>query len=93
MVITLFGALTYFAYLSFVPQSKKPRTKRTTPVTPSVGSPTTTVGSGGYQEEWIPEHHLKKAKPGRRTAGGTSGEELSGGEVSGAESRKRKGRK
>jgi len=97
MVTAIFGGLTYFAYLAFIPQAKKSRSKRTapTPVSAPVGTVTAT-GAGGYQEEWIPEHHLKKSKSGKKSGGitsGTSGDELSGGEVSQTEGRKRKGKK
>ncbi|KAK0193678.1 hypothetical protein F5146DRAFT_1031796 [Armillaria mellea] len=88
VVSLIFGGIAYFAYLSFVPQSKKPR-RTAASVSAPVGSVTAT-GAGGYQEEWIPEHHLrKKGKKG----GPASGDELSGGETSGTEGKKRKGRK
>ena len=87
VVAALLGGLTYFVYLTFVPHSKKPR--KATPSAP-VG-PVTATTSGAYQEEWIPEHHLKKAKSGRKQTGVmSSGDELSGGE---SEVKKRKGRK
>ena len=91
----LFGGLAYFAYLSFVPQPKKSRTK---PTVSSVSAPTGTVtatGAGGYSEEWIPVHHLKKGKSKKDTGltSGTSGDELSGAELSGTEGKRRKGRK
>jgi hypothetical protein len=61
-----------------------------TPVTTA-----TPILASGYQEEWIPEHHLRKGKS-RKTGGAvSSGDEqsgLSGGEASGAEG-KRQGRK
>jgi hypothetical protein len=85
MVAGLLGGLSYFAYLIFVPQQKKQRTKRPIP-TPSEPIAVTATGTG-YQEEWIPVHHLKRSKSGK------SGDELSGGETSGTEGRKRKGRK
>ncbi|KAF4571451.1 hypothetical protein EYR40_007921 [Pleurotus pulmonarius] len=96
IVAAFCGGLGYFAYLSFVPQTKKPRGKASVQ---SVSAPTGTVtasGAGGYQEEWIPEHHLKRTKAGKKDGGvttGTSGDELSGGEVSGTEGRKRKTKK
>ncbi|KAG6844950.1 hypothetical protein H0H87_002064 [Tephrocybe sp. NHM501043] len=92
MVSAILGGLSYLAYLNFVPQSKKSRSKKADPS--SVSSPVGTVaasGAGGYQEEWIPEHHLKKAKKVGATL--TSGDELSGSELSGTEGRRRKGRK
>ena len=87
VVAALLGGLTYVAYLTFVPHSKKPR--KPTASAP-VNAPVATT-SGGYQEEWIPEHHLKKPKSGRKQGGVvSSGDELSGGE---SEIKKRKGRK
>ncbi|KAF9000621.1 hypothetical protein BDQ17DRAFT_1359240 [Cyathus striatus] len=96
IVAGILGGLVYLAYLSFVPQSKKTRSKKAT--VPSVSSPigsVTATGAGGYQEEWIPEHHLRKTKSKKQVdaVSGTSGDELSGGEISGAEMKKRKGRK
>ena len=88
MVLSLLGAAGYFSYLTFVPQ---PKTKRSAPVSDPVA--VTATGAGGYQEEWIPEHHLKKTARGKKTGVVSSGDELSGGETSGAESKKKKGRK
>jgi len=94
MVTAIFGGLLYIAYLNFVPQSKKSRSKRSVSSTTSTPvASTTATSAGGYQEEWIPEHHLKKSKSGKKASGfasGTSGDEL---EASGAEGRKRKGKK
>lgn len=86
VVAALLGGLTYFAYLTFIPHSKKPRkTASSAPVD------TVTATSSGYQEEWIPEHHIKKPKGGKKRSGVvSSGDELSGGET---EVKKRKGRK
>ncbi|KAK0495396.1 hypothetical protein EDD18DRAFT_1394496 [Armillaria luteobubalina] len=89
VVSLIFGGIAYIAYLSFVPQSKKPR-RTAASVSAPVGSVTAT-GAGGYQEEWIPEHHLRKSKG--KKGGPASGDELSGGETSGTEGKKRKGRK
>lgn len=94
MVSALFGGLAYLAYTTFVPQAKKPRTKKTTqPISAPTGTVTAT-GAGGYQEEWIPEHHLKKTKSKKSGfTSGTSGDELSGGEISGTEKKTRRSKK
>jgi len=87
VVAALLGALTYVAYLTFVPHSKKPRKAGTSAPVDNV----TATPSSGYQEEWIPEHHLKKPKGGKKQSGVvSSGDELSSGE---SEVKKRKGRK
>ena len=85
IVLALFGAGGYFAYLQFAPQPKKRKA-------PVVSAPVTVTatGAGGYQEEWIPEHHLKKTKTRK---GDATGDETSGTELSGTEGRKRKGKK
>jgi len=87
VVAAFLSGLTYVAYLTFVPHSKKPRKAAArAPVSTAVAAP-----SSGYQEEWIPEHHLKKPKGGKKQSGVvSSGDELSGGE---SEIKKRKGRK
>ncbi|TCD63574.1 hypothetical protein EIP91_005213 [Steccherinum ochraceum] len=87
IVLGLIGGGAYFTYLSFVPQPKK----RKTPTVSAPVGPVTATGAGGYQEEWIPEHHLKKTK-GKKT-NAASGDETSGAELSGTEGRKRKGKK
>jgi len=92
IVIAGLVGLSYAAYTTYVP-SLKPRRKRSTEVSAPVGTVTAT-GASGYQEEWIPEHHLKKNK-GKKAKGdgvASSNDELSGGE-SGAERRTRKGKK
>lgn len=86
IVLAILGGLGYVTYLSFAPQPKqKKKTQAFTPVTT-----TTATSTGGYQEEWIPEHHLRKGKS--RKAGGavTSDEQsgLSGGEASGTEGKR-----
>ena len=88
IVAGVLGGAGYYTYLNLVPQPKK----RKTPVQVSapVGTVTAT-GAGGYQEEWIPEHHLKKAKK-TKASGAASGDETSGVE-SATEGRRRKGKK
>ncbi|KAF8968018.1 hypothetical protein BDZ97DRAFT_1975279 [Flammula alnicola] len=95
IVAAILGGLVYLAYATFVPQSKKPRAKKTTAaVSAPVGSVTAT-GAGGYQEEWIPEHHLRKSKSSKKQGAlsGTSADELSGAEASGTEGKRRKAKK
>ncbi|TRM64237.1 hypothetical protein BD626DRAFT_491186 [Schizophyllum amplum] len=87
----ILGAAGYFVYLSYAPAPKRVRAKKVAVSTPVA---VTATGAGGYQEEWVPEHHMKKTR--QRKGGlvsGTSGDELSGAETSGAEGKKRKGRK
>jgi len=92
VVTLLLGGLGYYTYLTFVPQPKR-KTRTVPQVSAPVGTVTAT-GAGGYQEEWIPEHHLKKPKARKTKSGAvTSGDETSGTELSGTEGRKRKGRK
>ncbi|OJA10244.1 hypothetical protein AZE42_07832 [Rhizopogon vesiculosus] len=92
IVIAGLAGLSYAAYQAYVP-SLKPKRKRPTEVSAPVGTVTAT-GATGYQEEWIPEHHLKKAK-GKKTKGDgvASSEEVSGGESSAEGKRTRKGKK
>ncbi|KAI5119003.1 hypothetical protein M0805_004413 [Coniferiporia weirii] len=91
------GGLGYYAFVTFVPKPKKTRKSTTSgggkgSISSPVGSVTAT-GAGGYEEEWIPEHHLK-VRRGKKKAGTTSsGDEVSGGEASGTEGKRRKGRK
>ncbi|THG95232.1 hypothetical protein EW026_g6385 [Hermanssonia centrifuga] len=90
IVIALLGAIGYYTYLSFAPQPKK----RKTPAVSAPVGPVTATGAGGYQEEWIPEHHLKKPKA-RKTKSTTltSGDETSGAELSATEGKRRKNKK
>jgi len=87
IVLAILGGLGYVTYLSFAPQPKqKKKPQVSTPVTT-----TTATLASGYQEEWIPEHHLRKNKS--RKAGGplSSGDEqsgLSGGEASGTDGKR-----
>jgi hypothetical protein len=91
MVLAILGGLGYVAYLSFIPQ---PKQKKIAPVSaPEIT--VTATGAGGYQEEWIPEHHLRKSKA--RKVGGalSSGDEQSypsGTDASGTEGKGRRNR-
>jgi len=96
IVTGILGAVGYLTVLSYFPQAKKLRSKK--PNTSSITSPVgtvTAIGSGGYQEEWVPEHHFrKKSKKGASaTASGVSGDELSANDTSGTEGKRRKARK
>jgi hypothetical protein len=89
IILGILGGGAYFAFLSFFPKSKKPKTAAVVGISAPV--PVAATNSGGYEEEWIPEHHLKKTK---KSGAVTSDAETSGGEVSGKEGpRRRKGKK
>lgn len=88
MVMAILGGLGFVAYQTYVPQTtRKPRKQA---VSGPVGT-VTASGAGGYQEEWIPEHHRKRTT--KKGGVVSSGDELSGGETSGTEGKRRKGRK
>ncbi|TFY60027.1 hypothetical protein EVG20_g7576 [Dentipellis fragilis] len=89
-VAALLGGLGYIAYATFAPASAKPKRVGKSTVSAPVGAVKAT-GAGGYQEEWIPEHHLKKPRKGKGAL--SSADEQSGAEMSGAEGKRRKGRK
>jgi len=87
IVSAILGGIIYAAYVTFIPQPKKPRRKQ---AAPSDATASTATATGiGYQEEWIPEHHLKKSKKVVLS----SDEETSAADVSGKEGRKRKGKR
>jgi len=89
IVFGILGGGAYFTFLSFFPKSKKPKVAAPAGISASV--PVAATNSGGYEEEWIPEHHLKKTK---KSGAVTSDADTSGGEASGKEGpRRRKGRK
>ncbi|KAJ6543949.1 hypothetical protein B0H19DRAFT_1169109 [Mycena capillaripes] len=101
MTAAILGGLVYVSYMAFAPKrSTRPKKK---PVPSAVSAPVgavTATGAGGYQEEWIPEHHMRKPKASRQKSGTlTSGDEfseLSAGELSAPEKEKKvkgKGRK
>ncbi|KAI9434210.1 hypothetical protein H4582DRAFT_1981305 [Lactarius indigo] len=88
IVLAILGGLGYVTYLSFAPQPKQKKKPQVITPAPVIS---TATSAGGYQEEWIPEHHLRKGKS--RKAGGavSSGDEqsgLSGAEASGAEGKR-----
>jgi len=87
IVLAILGGLGYVTYLSFAPQ---PKQKKKTQVSTPIATTTATLASG-YQEEWIPEHHLRKGKSQKAGSGLSSGDEksgLSGGEASGTEKKR-----
>jgi hypothetical protein len=91
MVLAILGGLGYVAYLSFIPQTKQ---KKAAPTTTSESTVAAT-GVGGYQEEWIPEHHLRKTKARKVRGAVSSGDEqsgISGAEASGTEGKRRSNR-
>lgn len=92
MVAAFLGGASYFIYLTYFPAAKAKKSKRVRPDASAPVSAVTATSSGArYEEEWIPEHHLKKPKARKPTA--ASSGEASGGETSGTEGKRRKGRK
>jgi len=97
MVTVIFGGLSYVAYLSLMPQTKKTHKRAPAPAT-ALADDTAAATGTGYQEEWIPEHHLKKSKSGKGKGKGkgkdmavSSADEVSASEVS--DGKRRKGKK
>jgi hypothetical protein len=85
IVIAALGGLGYVGFMSFFPATTK---RRSTKPKEQISSPVGTVkasGAGGYQEEWIPVHHLKKKKGGNK-----SDDALSSGDEGNANKRKSK---
>ena len=70
------GALAYLSFISFFPStsSHKSTTRKQASNTATAQAQTP---SGGYDDEWIPEHHRKKTKGGKRE-NEPSGDERSG---------------
>ncbi|KAG1831988.1 hypothetical protein DFJ58DRAFT_736442 [Suillus subalutaceus] len=92
IVFATLGGVSYAAYSAYVP-SQKPKRKRPTQVSAPVGT-VTASGSGGYQEEWIPEHHLKKTKGKKTKSDNVVVSEESSSEANGTEGKRtRKGKK
>lgn len=92
IVLAALAGVTYTAYNAYVP-SQKPKRKRPTQVSAPIG-PVTASGSSGYQEEWIPEHHLKKTKGKKTKSDSVAVSEESSSEANGTEvKRTRKGKK
>ncbi|KIK96593.1 hypothetical protein PAXRUDRAFT_825780 [Paxillus rubicundulus Ve08.2h10] len=93
IVLAFLGASSYYIYLAYFLAAKTKKPKRTrSEVSAPVGTITAT-GAGGYQEEWIPEHHLKKPKAKKIAVAASSGDEVSGGDASTTEAKKRKNKK
>ncbi|KAG2366107.1 hypothetical protein BDR07DRAFT_1396926 [Suillus spraguei] len=92
MVFAALGGVSYAAYNAYIP-SQKPKRKRTAKVSAPVGT-VTASGSSGYQEEWIPEHHLKKTKTKKTKPDSVAVSEESSSEVNATEGKRtRKGKK
>ena len=69
------SGLGYYAAISFFPSLSKPKRKRTVrPSEVEITAPVGTVKASGvgYQEEWIPEHHLKPVRKAKKTDGALS---------------------
>jgi len=89
IIFGILGGGAYLTFLSYAPKPKKPRAAAPSEIGAAV--PVAATSSGGYDEDWIPEHHLKKTK---KSGVVTSDAETSGGDVSGKDGpRRRKGRK
>jgi hypothetical protein len=92
IVFAALAGASYAAYNAYIP-SQKPRRKRATEVSAPVGT-VTASGSSGYQEEWIPEHHLKKTKGKKTKSDNVVVSEESSSEANGTEGKRtRKGKK
>lgn len=92
IVFAVLAGASYTAYNAYIP-SQKPRRKRPTEVSAPVGT-VTASGSSGYQEEWIPEHHLKKTKGKKTKSDNAAASEESSSEANGTEGKRtRKGKK
>jgi hypothetical protein len=72
IILAVFGGAGYLTYISYYPKTKK----RTIP-TPSAPVDVKATTASGYEEEWIPEHHLRTRS--RRPLGAvkSSGDESS----------------
>jgi len=68
--LAVFGGVGYLTYTSYFPKKK-----RAIP-TPSAPVETGATTTSGYQEEWIPEHHLKtRVRKARGIGAMSSGDE------------------
>jgi len=81
ITLALLALTAYKTYTTLFPPVKVSRAPiKAKNVSEPVGSVVAT-GAGGYQEEWIPEHHLKKPRISKKKSGvATSGDETSGAE-------------
>ncbi|CAK5276137.1 unnamed protein product [Mycena citricolor] len=98
MATGMLAGLVFGAFKVFGPkQTGRPKRK---PAPVSAPVTVTATGAGGYQEEWIPEHHIRKPKAVRTksktAASGDEFSEMSASEISekeGSKKTKGKGRK
>lgn len=75
MVLSTLGGVGYLAYQSYFPAKK---VKRTLPTPSAPVEVKATSTSTGYEEEWIPEHHIKSRKSGYKSGGALSSGDESG---------------
>lgn len=59
-VLALLGAAGYYTYLNFFPAPK--RKVKVKPVVEGPVDTPVTPGSGVYNEDWIPAHHMKRQR-------------------------------
>jgi len=72
IVLAALGGLGYVGFNSFfAPSTKRRGSKPKEQMSKPVGT-VKASGAGGYQEEWIPEHHLRKKKGGNKSDGALS---------------------
>ena len=71
------GTAVYFSFVSFFAGTVARKSSGTSRKQASIAVTQAQANSGGYDDEWIPEHHRKKAKGGKRDTD-ASGDDRSG---------------